>query len=194
MQVGSALNNFIRIRSRATDVTDVAKYVGDIVNNLISSWELSPEAKLEELSTTKILFGGWSWKHAKFTLVFIGDCMDDYMGALDAVLLARHGKQPLPGKKIIDFDYEPIEALNALLTQSTIDDDRPAIGGAPQILKCYSFANSLPIVIKNHPVDRYLLGRKLFAWEKTEYPVLDLTKRPPSLVYPMSHIPLLALL
>lgn len=38
--------------------------------------------------------------------------------------------------------------------------------------------------------EHLLLGRKLFAWEKTEYPILDLTKKDPKFIYPMSDIPL----
>jgi hypothetical protein len=147
MQVSSALSNFIRTRSRATDVTDVAKHVEDLLNNLVGSWDLKPEEKRQELSNTKILFSGWSWIHKRFaigvfryedkgfafhrfksriphpwkeakqSLVFIGDYEREYMEALDTVLKARHGT-PKREKKLIDFDYEPIEALNALLRGS----------------------------------------------------------------------------
>jgi hypothetical protein len=219
MQVSSALNNFIRTRSRAADVTDVAKHIEDIINNLISSWDLKRAEKDEELASTKILFAGWSWVHKRFaigvfqykdgrfefhqfksriphpwkekhrSLVFIGDYEKEYMEALSAVLERRHEKSWRSGKKEIDFDYELVAALSELLLKHEKTKELTAIGGAPQVVKVYSYGSSLPIVVKNHPTHRFLLGRKLFAWEKTEYPILDLTKSPPTFIYPMSHVP-----
>ena len=43
------------------------------------------------------------------------------------------------------------------------------------MLKLYPFGNSLPIVVRNSKDQHYLFGRRLFDWEKTEYPILDLT-------------------
>lgn len=219
MQVGSALNNFIKTRSRAADVTDVSANIEAILNNLVSSWDLKRSEKQQELETTNILFGGWSWMHRKFvigvfrydnnkfayhqfktrlphpwkektrSLVFTGDYEKEYMEALDRILTDKHGKPPRSTKKEVNFDYEPIEALNALLLENAVSKSLTAIGGAPQLAKVYSYGNSLPIVIKNHATDRFLLGRKLFEWEKTEYPILDLTRMPPEFIYPMSHIP-----
>jgi hypothetical protein len=70
------------------------------------------------------------------------------------------------------------------------DDNRfPLIGGAVQMMKIYPHGSSLPIVIRTGEDSHFLLGRRLFDWEKTEYPVLDLTRDPPSFLYPMSSIP-----
>jgi hypothetical protein len=84
----------------------------------------------------------------------------------------------------------PWEALHSLLKDGHTKEDLPAIGGAPQLLKIYSHCNSLPIVVRVKKDNHFLLGRRSFAWEKTEYPVLDLTEGSPSFIYPLGHIPL----
>ena len=222
MQVGSAINNYVRTRSRATDVTNMSDLIKGILNNLVASWDLSSKEKVEELAATKIMFSGWSWKHKRFdigifkhsgdgfsfhhsvaklphpwkedkrSLVFIGDYESDYMSELDGVLQKRHGKQSINKniKKVINFDYEPIEALQSLLKRSVSDKNLPAIGGASQLIKLYSFGNSLPIVIRAKKDSHFLLGRQLLSWEKTEYPILDLSGPQFSFLYPMSSIPL----
>ena len=58
------------------------------------------------------------------------------------------------------------------------------------MVKVYPYGNSLPFAIRADPASHFLLGRKLFEWEKTEYPVLDLTGAEPTVHYPMSYIPL----
>jgi hypothetical protein len=220
MQVGSAADNYIRTRSRATDVTDMAPQIESILNNLVASWNIPSDAKEEELSTTRVLFAGWSWRYRRFeigfflyrdgrfgfhhrrvrlphpwaennhSLVFLGDYYRDYLRSLEAVLIDIHGTQPKNKnvKKMIDFDYEPIQALQSLLNCKD-ENDLPAIGGAPQMVKLYPFGNNLPIVIRTAGDQHYLLGRRLFDWEKTEYPILDMTKKVPNFLYPMSEIP-----
>ena len=210
----------LRSRTRAADVSDLPFKITDLITNLIASWDLPDSEKKEELATTKILFAGWSWKHQKFdigvfdyreskykflqrqlrlghpwyeksrSLLFIGDYEDEYLDALRSTLTKRHGQQKREVRKYIDFDYEPVEALHALLNDGDTPKDRPAIGGAPQLLKIYSHCNCVPIVIRVKEDAHFLLGRRLFTWEKTEYPVLDLSGNSPSFMYPMSHIPL----
>jgi hypothetical protein len=219
VQVGSTLNNYFGTRSRAADVTNLAQNIGAILNNLVGSWDLPTEEKREELATTRIMFAGWSWKHRRFdigffkyhdgsfsffhdkaktphpwyeksrSLVFIGDHRKEYMQTLASVLEERHGKTAKTSKKQIDFDYEPVEALQLLLTQNTAPN-LPSIGGAAQLIKVYAHGNSLPIVIRTAKTAHYLFGRRLFEWEKTEYPVLDLTQKSSSILYPMSGVPL----
>jgi hypothetical protein len=192
--------------------------VMQILNNLIDSWDLSRLEKDEELSQTKVLLAGWSWKYQRFeigyfqykngsfafhhrqsgiphpwkervkSLVFIGDYRLQFNKCLAAILEKRHGKQTT--KTIVDFDYEPVEALNTLLERAASHDGLEAIGGAPQLLKMYSYGNTLPIVVRANKAGHYLLGRRLFDWEKTEYPVLDLSVENPSFIYPLSYVPL----
>jgi hypothetical protein len=220
IQASAALNNFVRTRTRAADVTDVAANIGQVLNNLADSWDLPKAEKNVELAATNIVFGGWSWKHKRFdigvfrhdgkefsfhhrttrighpwrenarSLVFVGDYEREYKEGLMTVLEARHGKQTRAKAKYIDFDYEPVEALNSFLKKVAKDRDFPAVGGGPQVVKVYSYGNSLPIVVRRSAKEHLLLGRKLFTWEKTEYPILDLTKKDPKFIYPMSDIPL----
>jgi hypothetical protein len=220
MQVGSALNNYIKTRTRAADVTDVVHNVRLILNNLIASWDLSEREKVEELSSTQILFAGWSWKFGRFdigifkhkdsyfefhqqkariphpwyeferSLFFIGDYKREYMRRLAAVLERRHGPQTKTKRKFVTFDYEPIEALALMLREAHDQGDFVSIGGAPQLLKIYAHGNDLPVVIRTGQDSHFLLGRRLFEWEKTSYPILDLTREQGSFIYPLTNIPL----
>lgn len=221
IQVGTTLNNFIKTRTRAEDITRLSGLVGQILNNLIGSWDLSEKDKVDELRGTRILFAGWSWENRRFdigyfahekegfrfhhqrakkphpwhenerSLVFIGDYEAEYMRELKDVLARRHPAGGNANDKVtIDFDYEPIEALQSLLNKSREGHDLSAIGGAAQMVKVYPYGNSLPFAIRADPASHFLLGRKLFEWEKTEYPVLDLTGAAPTVHYPMSYIPL----
>ena len=221
VQVGSTLNNFIRTRTRAEDVTDVAEKIGGVLNNIVQSWDLGGSEKTVDLASTMIMFAEWSWKFRRFeigyfksdlvifhyhhsktaiphpwrevgrSLLFIGDYKKEYLRALASVLERRHGTQPpnRSEKKLINFDYEPVEAL-ALMLNKTSQDNHPLIGGAPQLLKVYPFGNDLPIVVRLTEKDHYFLGRRPFIWEKTEFPVLDISADTPRFYYPMSSIPL----
>jgi len=219
VQVGSALNNFIKTRTRAADVTDVVNNIEAVLNNLISSWDIALSDKAQKLAKTQILFAGWSWKSKRFdigvfvygngsfefhhrkirlpypwkeikqSLLLIGDYETEYKASLASALEGKHGKPPVGGHKAINFDYEPIEALVRMLWQNEDRKCFPWIGGAPQLLKIYAHGNDLPIVIRTDADSHFLLGRRLFDWEKTEYPILDPSQSLPSFIYPVSNIP-----
>ena len=133
----------------------------------------------------------YPWAEKNKSLVFIGDYKRQYTEILGSVLRNKYGDKQPPGghREVIDLHYEPIEALHVLLGEAKDKGNFPAIGGAPQLVKVYSHASSLPFVIRTSAADHYLLGRKLFDWEKTEYPILNLHSQPPSVLYPMSEIP-----
>jgi hypothetical protein len=220
VQIGSTLNNFMKTASRASDITNVVHIVGLILNNLVSSWDLPKDEMKQQLEVTKILFAGWSWRFNRFaigafryetnefryhrerarnphpwyevhrSLVVIGDYQAEYLSYLSSVLKMRHGPQSQRSRKLINFDYEPLEALASMLKENRRSKKFPAIGGAPQLLKLYSHANDLPFVVKPKKGEYYLLGRKLFDWEKTNFPVLDLTRRKPKIIYPLGKVPL----
>lgn len=222
IQVGSSVNNFIRSRTGAMDITELNDNIEKILNNLCQSWDADKKCKDEYLGETNIMLCGWSWKYSRFnifvfkykkgtfishnksdrllppwaeknqSLTFIGDYKKEYFEHLSKVLENKYGTQPLQGNKrfSIPFDYEPIEALAELLKDGRSSGHFPSIGGAPQMLKIYPYGNDLPIVIRTNKSNHYLLGRKLFDWEKTTYPILDLTTADPKFIYPMSSIPL----
>lgn len=222
VQVGTTLNNFVRTRTRAEDVTEIADLVGRVLNNLITSWDLKASEKAEQLASTRVLLAGWSWKHRRFdigffefdegtftfhhrrmimpypwrenrrSLVFIGDYEHEYRAALAEVLGRRHGVQPrqVETRKVVNFDYEPVEALHLLLQQASSGGNLPLIGGAPQLIKVYPHGNDLPIGIRTDADKHFLFGRRLFEWEKTSYPILDLSRGAPQIYYPMAAIPL----
>ena len=70
VQVGTTLNNFVRTRTRAEDITDITDTIGRVLNNLIGSWDLPEADKADQLTSTRILFSGWSWKHRRFDIGF----------------------------------------------------------------------------------------------------------------------------
>ena len=223
IQVGTALNNYIKTRTRGTDVTQVQRLIGQILNNLISSWDISPSEKSEWLKDTRILFGGWSWLNKRFdigffkhesdgfgfhhektrlpypwrekdsSLVFIGDYKKEYLECVSDVLAARYKIPSAKSERVdVSLKYEPIEALQRLLEKEDGRDLRPLIGGAAQMVKVYQFGNSLPFAVRTSQADHFLFGRKLFSWEKTERPILDLGDIEPRVVYPMALIPTVA--
>ena len=141
VQVGTTLNNFVRTRTRAEDITDITDTIGRVLNNLIGSWDLPEADKADQLTSTRILFSGWSWKHRRFdigffmadgctfnfhhrkmrishpwhenrrSLVFIGDYEREYRSALFA-----------------DFEREMIRArIMAGLRRSTKKAGRPPL-------------------------------------------------------------------
>lgn len=226
VQVGTTLNNFVRTRTRAEDITDITDTIGRVLNNFIGSWDLPEVDKAEQLKSTKVLFAGWSWKHRRFdigffmadgctftfhhrkmrishpwrearrSLVFVGDYEKEYRSALNDILELRHGVhlRQAEATKAVNFDYEPVEALHLLLQRASARADLPLIGGAPQLIKVYPHGNDLPIGIRTGVENHFLFGRRLFDWEKTSYPILDLTRDVPRILYPMAAIPLPAAL
>ena len=190
-----------------------------MLNNLIDSWDAAPQYKSEALVDTRILFCGWSWRTSRFvigffkylgdkfvylqateklsrpwrertpSLIVLGDYRPDYMRALSGILHTRHPGTTRWLSKAIDLQYEPLEALYHLLQDEITPSERPLIGGAPQLVKVYSHSNVLPIAVRTSASEHFVYGRKLAAWEKTEYPVADLTAHPTTFLYPMSAIP-----
>lgn len=220
VQAASALNNFIRTRTRADDVHETSVMLGNVLNNLVSSWDASNGDKKTFLKDTRIMFAGWSWRRSifqigffkyidrKFTyiqatqrlshpwrerqrsLVVLGDYRPEYMRALAEILAARYPDMNRWLPRIVDFQYEPLEALTLILNDPTTPAERNLIGGVAQAVKVYSHSNVLPIVIRSSSNDHYLFGRKLFPWEKTEYPIADCGSGRTRMFYPMSSIPL----
>ena len=130
------------------------------------------------------------WRERRWSFLFAGDYEEAYLSELSALLTRRYGlPDARDAKQEIDLNYEPIEALHSLLRKGASGKELPAIGGAPQVLKIYPFAQSLPVVVRTEPDAHFLFGRRLLAWEKTEYPILDLIEGDPSFLYPMSEIP-----
>jgi hypothetical protein len=218
IQVGTALDNYVKTRTRARDTTKLSSNVGQLLNNLVEAWNIPSNEKAEQLATTHILFAGWSWENKRFdigffrfergqfnfhhqkaklvypwyeknkSLVFIGDYEEAYLYALRGVLEKKYGAPAERNQKVeIEFNYEPIEALYLLLEHH--QPMHTAIGGAPQLIKLYPYSKILPLVVRTDS-GHFLLGRRLFNWEKTEYPVLDLTQHQAQVLYPMQRIPL----
>jgi hypothetical protein len=133
----------------------------------------------------------WRAGRRKADLFFVGDYKAQYLEKLTVILQQRY---PAPSRKrnekiLVQWDYEPVEALQMLLREPD-PGDRRAIGGAPQVVKIYPFARTTPIVVRTGKRQHFLLGRRLFSWEITEYPILDIsTLKKAKVLYPKSSIP-----
>lgn len=214
IQAGTAINSYFKHHTRATDFSDLIHSVEDLLNSLYQCWDLGADEKFQSTKDTKIIFSGWSWKNKKYmsglykleksgfnfhkknkslphrycekskSLIFAGDYESDFSDTLQEVLDQKYSENRSSPLKI-DLDYEPLQALNLLLTRKKVEHS--AIGGAPQILKVYQFGSSLPLAVQQHD-GIYLFGRKLFDWEKTTFPIMkvditDITTR-----YPMEDV------
>ncbi|SNT01624.1 hypothetical protein SAMN05216374_2316 [Tardiphaga sp. OK246] len=100
------------------------------------------------------------------------------------------------------LDYKPLEVLCNMLSDSRftdrkrepdfwdIRDGRGAIGGAPQVIKVYEHANTLPIAVRwprgDGAMATTLFGRPLFDWEKTFTPIYDPEDR--FFYYPLADV------
>jgi hypothetical protein len=219
VQAASALNGWTKTRTRADDIYQTAGDLERILNNLIDSWDAPISYKSECLADTRILFCGWSWSKAFFvigffkfiqgkfaylqaterlskpwrekrpSLIVLGDYRPEYMRSLSTILHSRHPGTSRWLTNAIDLDFEPLEALHHLLGAASIAGTMPLIGGAPQLIKIYSHSNVLPITVRTSLTDHFIFGRKLASWEKTEHPIANLTKSPPSFLYPLSWVP-----
>jgi len=130
------------------------------------------------------------WYQNKPSFLFVGDYEQEFLDEMSMVLTKKYGAPAQRDeKRFIDLEYEPLVALRNLLARQGAEHELPAIGGAPQMLKIYPFSQSLPFVMRTEADAHYLFGRRLFDWEKTEYPVIDLTGDELKFLYPMSEIP-----
>ncbi len=219
VQASSAMNNFIRTRTRGSDVTETSTLLVNILNNLVDSWDAPLRYKRESLAMTRLLFAGWSWRRQRFSvgffrfvdkkfvfqnstnpvmrpwrekkpsLVVIGDYIEEYMRILGKILSQTNPVTNRWTLKTIDLQYEPLEALSELLKLANENSILPKIGGKPQMLKIYPYSSILPIVIRSDDNKHYLFGRRLFEWEKTEYPIAAISPGRTEFIYPMSSIP-----
>lgn len=219
MHVSTALDNFAKDRTGASDVADVVSNVEQLASDFVAGWKIPKKERADALRETRLLFCGWSWKQNRFfvwelrcddglkfvahrtksklpfpwkenvkSLLFMGDYQADYMTELASVLARTQQAKPANPHQRFDFDYEPLIALSNLLTGPTAAE-KQLIGGAPRVMKVYRHRNTLPMVVRTAK-SHFLFGRKLRSWEKTEYPIIDLSVTPPVFHYPLALIPL----
>lgn len=130
----------------------------------------------------------WCERHK--SLVFIGDYEKDYIDELKTLMAERMQVNAQRSEVTeFDFDYEPVEALHRFIIKSKSNPNFAAIGGSPQLIKVYPFASTKIFVVRTETNSNFLLGRKMFSWEKTEYPIIDLTGAKATIIYPLKSIP-----
>lgn len=123
--------------------------------------------------------------------VCIGNYTHEFLEHLDNLMKDRR-----------HLDYKPLEVLCSMLADFRFTDrrlesefwdrrdGRGAIGGAPQVIKVYEHANTLPIAVRwprsDGTMATTLLGRPLFDWEKTFTPIYDPERK--SFYYPLADV------
>ena len=202
MQVGYAMNELGKIRTRAMDISDLNGYVLKHINHLGQS--VYNMADPSEQIGNEFLFGGYSWIEKKFKLwryyykhsdqsyqkdrrsyrimhnvpgniMVIGDQRETLKAEIRRLLVERYGTQCTEYTGL-GLDMEPFEAMCNLLKKAKPDD---TIGGAPQMVKVYQYQNSRPVGIywphmtENAFENRTLLGRRMFDFEDTELWFMD---------------------
>lgn len=128
VQMGTALNNNIKTRSKADDISDLRDNFKKLASSLSESWNLTEEEKIQELKDTHVLLCGWSWKLSKFyhtylsyesegfvahkkttpikhpwrdksqSLVFLGDYKEDFLNCLSEVIEHKYSSEDVNGK------------------------------------------------------------------------------------------------
>lgn len=195
LQAAAAVSQHARLRSRGMDLHHLKGHLLRILNGMVSLVHDLPKG-IDTSPETTFLLGGWSskkgefkvwllhfdpkikrftfrptspWKgsNAKKVFAFTGDYEEDYKARLVSLLRSK-GKLEGGG-----FDMEPLEVLRDMLRDGTYDK----IGGAPQVMKVYTYSNCMPYAVfwpSNDPNQISLLGRPLLPYETSEYMVLDL--------------------
>lgn len=194
LQAIAAVSQHQKLLSRGMNLDELKGHMLRVLNDMVAAIHDLPAGGEAQPDTT-FLFGGWSWKHARFKVwllhfdatlkrftfrptarwkglnvdklfAFTGDYEEQFRERLVALLRKRR-KLEKGG-----FDMEPFEVLRDMLRDKQFD----AIGGPPQVMKVYKYSNTRPYAIfwpsrESRKVS--LLGRPLLDYEQTDYLVLD---------------------
>lgn len=198
LQLVNAIRNYEKALSRELDITDLRAHFLKVIESMRSQVADLPKGEHCIDSTDFVLlFAGYSSKlkafkawslyydkvkgafshralsfHSKRTggskpFLFIGDHVPDAIQRLYAKLKER-GTLTVGG-----LDMEPLEVL----TEMSEARKYGKIGGPPQLVKIYSYANVLPINVlwpRNEPKYVAHFGRPLLSYEGSKFACIDL--------------------
>lgn len=198
LQLANAVRNYEKVQSREMDITDLRPHFLKVIESMRTQVTGLPMGKNAIDSTDfVVLFAGYSSKLKKFKawaltydkakksfnykpisfhskrtkgtkpFLFIGDNVPDAMKSLYLRLINQ--KRLTTG----GLDMEPLEVLTEMYESSKYDK----IGGPPQIVKIYSYANVLPVNVlwpRESPTMIAHFGRPLLPYEGSRYACLDL--------------------
>jgi hypothetical protein len=198
LQLTNAIRNYEKAQSREMDITDLRPHFIKIIESMRSQVTNLPRGEhCIDPTDFSLLFAGYSSKlrefkawslffdeakgafnhralsfHRKRThgtkpFLFIGDHVPDAMRLLYRKLQAQSSLT------VGGLDMEPLQVLTELCENPNIEK----IGGPPQLVKIYSFANVLPINVlwpRENPTHVAHFGRPLLPYEGSRYACLDL--------------------
>ncbi|MFF1876512.1 hypothetical protein [Leifsonia sp. NPDC058230] len=126
-------------------------------------WELHYDASIDRFTFRPVQ--PWHGGNSGRVLAMIGDATDEARDRLVELLRSR-GKLPGNG-----FDMEPFEVLRDMIR----DRSHPAIGGAPQLGKVYSYMRSqlFAVAWPDATGVPHALGRAALGFERFDLPLLD---------------------
>lgn len=202
-QLTNIISEYKRSLDRAIDITELKGKITPLLNAFVASHKDPAGDFATELSETSFLFGGWSWRRSKFCLwilqydrgtnkyvatdafeqtdgkpspryAVIGDYIEDFRSTTEAIR-ASHGKA-----ESVDLDYEPLQGLAAMLSDTSFTDrvkgGKGAIGGAPQLTKIYPFLRTVHFGVRwfHEGQERTAInGRILSSFEILTTPIID---------------------
>jgi hypothetical protein len=198
LQLVNAVRNYEKAQSREMDITDLRPHFIKVIESMrLQVVDLPQGEHAIDPTDFMLMFAGYSSKmgdykawslyfdktkgmfnhrplsfHTKRTggtkpFLFIGDNVPDAMRRLYAKLNDRE-KLNTGG-----LDMEPLEVLTEMCEAPEYDK----IGGPPQLVKVYSYANVLPINVlwpRDKPTYVAHFGRPLLSYEGSRYACLDL--------------------
>jgi hypothetical protein len=215
-QVQASIQNFRPAVERRQDITQLLPQILQLINAYRYAWQDYDDVVVDiENTTTKFLFGGWSWIFGKFFIypIHFDKKTQSFHAYTHSSVVARLGlkrgeqciaignytaefnarlRQVISEKALTSLNYEPLHVLAEMLRTSKFIDRRSAdsfymsrdkareIGGAPQVIKIYQYANYRPIAIRwpdeSGTMGVTLFGRPLFDYETTLHRVYDISE------------------
>lgn len=195
VQMAQAIGFFPASRDRRSDIS-VAKGIALKVFNEMRAaiHDLPRGATTPGDPGVRFIFGGYQWREKRFQiwelhydasidrftfrpstmwgggnrnrlLALVGDATEEARDRLRALLRSRG---QLPG---IGFDMEPFEVLRDMIRNNV----HPAIGGAPQVGKVYSYMHSqlFSVAWPDAAGAQHALGRRALDFEDFDLPMID---------------------
>jgi hypothetical protein len=171
---GIALKVFNDMRDRVHDLPTGQRGPGDPEVRFIFGgyqwrqkrfriWQLHYDDAIDRFTFRPVT--GWGGGNRARFVAIIGDAVDEAKQRLTDLLRERGS---LPG---VGFDMEPFEVLRDMIRQGS----HPAIGGAPQVAKVYSYLQSQVFAVAWPDVDGtpHALGRPAMGFEQFDLPRID---------------------